>query len=124
MMTPGRALSASQLDAFDHVPREVSARARLAGVPFLGPNADAMTLGRFILVRRGHEGSARLLAHELVHVQQWAELGVPRFLARYLGAYFKNLVRLRRHRAAYLAIPMEEEARERAGEWDRRQGAG
>jgi hypothetical protein len=116
-------LSPDQLAAYDHVPTELAAQVRLVSVPFLGPNADAMTLGRVILVRRGHEGSAKLLAHELVHVQQWAEMGVARFLVRYLGAYFKNLVRLRRHRAAYLAIPMEEEARERAGEWERRRPA-
>ncbi len=119
-----RPLSDEQINGFDHVPRQLTARVRLVPLPFLTPNADAITLGRVILVRRGHERSDELLAHELVHVRQWEELGVVRFLARYLGHYVKNLARLRRHRPAYLAIPMEEEAREQAREWKRRQDAG
>src|SRR5436190_1536926 len=45
-----------------------------------------MTLGRWVLVRRGHEHDRGLIAHELVHVRQWRELGAVRFLVRYLGA--------------------------------------
>ncbi|MGH8998990.1 MAG: hypothetical protein ACRDY7_06315, partial [Acidimicrobiia bacterium] len=37
-----------------------------------------MTLGRFVLVRRDHLGDEPLLAHELVHVRQWRDLGVAR----------------------------------------------
>ena len=44
-----------------------------------------MTLGRWILLRRGHEHDRGLIAHELVHVRQWRELGAVRFLVRYLG---------------------------------------
>ena len=40
-----------------------------------------MTLGRVILLRRDHAGDEALLAHELVHVRQWRELGPVRFLA-------------------------------------------
>ena len=76
-----------------------------------------MTLGRVVLVRRGHRDRALLLAHELVHVQQWERHDVTGFLRRYLGAYARNLARLRSHRAAYLAIPLEVEARERARRW-------
>ncbi len=86
-------------------------------VPVLSPGADAMTLGRVVLLRRGHTASRELLAHELVHVQQWARLGMVGFLRRYLSAYARNLVRLRSHRGAYLAIPLEVEARERARRW-------
>ena len=110
-------LTPEQLARFDHVPRELVERVRFVQVPFLTPGADAMTLGRTVLVRRGHGESLHLLAHELVHVQQWDRLGRVGFLRRYLGDYFRNLARLRRHRAAYLAIPLEVEARERARRW-------
>lgn len=115
-------LTQEQLDSFDHVPRPLLGRVRLVTVPFLSRGSDAMTLRSLILVRRGHEDSQRLLAHELVHVEQWDRLGVVRFLVRYLGSYFKNLARVRRHRPAYLAIPMEAEARERARQWQERHG--
>lgn len=112
-----RALTPAQIEAFDHVPAELAETVRVVEVPFLTPGADAMTLGRTVLVRRGHTNRAQLMAHELVHVQQWDRLGAPAFLAQYLGAYVRNLARLRRHRAAYLAIPLEVEARERARRW-------
>ncbi len=83
-----------------------------------------MTLGRTGLVRRGHAGSALLVAHELVHVEQWSRLGVVEFLRRYFGAYAENLIRLRSHRAAYLAIPLEVEARDRARRWRESHPAG
>lgn len=112
-----RSLTSDEIEVFDHVPRELSQAVRLVEVPFLAPATDAMTLGRTVLVRRGHTGSRHLMAHELVHVQQWDRLGAASFLAQYLGAYVSNLVRLRRHRAAYLAIPLEVEARDRARRW-------
>ena len=112
-----RALTNAEIDAFDHVPRELARTVRVVEVPFLAPGAEAMTLGRTVLLRRGHTGSRQLMAHELVHVQQWDRLGAAAFLARYLSAYGRNLVRLRRHRPAYLAIPLEVEARERARRW-------
>ena len=74
-----------------------------------------MTLGRFVLVRRGHERDRGLLAHELVHVRQWREHGPVRFLARYLGAYITNRRRGLGHRAAYESIPFEIEARTLTG---------
>ncbi len=112
-----RSLTADEIEVFDHVPRELSQAVRLVEVPFLAPATDAMTLGRTVLVRRGHMQSRQLMAHELVHVQQWGRLGAASFLTQYLGAYVSNLVRLRRHRAAYLAIPLEVEARDRARRW-------
>lgn len=78
-----------------------------------------MTLGRFVLLRgdRIDDRSTTLLAHELVHVRQFAEMGPVRFLSAYLGAYFQNLKRTRSHRQAYLDIPLEREAREIAAKW-------
>ncbi len=74
------------------------------------PGADAMTLGRLVLVRSGHEHGRYLLAHELVHVGQYRNRGVAGFLARYLSRYL--LLRLDGwgHDAAYRRLPEEIEA--------------
>jgi hypothetical protein len=112
-----RALTEPELSGYDHVPGSDALRARIGIVPFLAPRADGMTLGRFVLLRRGHADDDELLAHELVHVRQWREHGVAGFLARYLAAYVRGLVRLRSHRRAYLAIPLEAEARREAAAW-------
>ena len=53
-----------------------------------------------------------LIVHELVHVHQWLQLGVVRFLWRYLGGYLKGRLAGLSHRDAYQAIPIEVEARE------------
>jgi len=84
-------------------------------VPVLTPGVAAMTVGRFVFVCRGHAADVRLIAHELVHVQQWRELGAIRFLQEYLAAYWDGRRRGLGHRAAYLAIPLEVDARSRAG---------
>lgn len=89
--------------------------AKVIVVPVLPPGVGAITLGRLILMRRGNEHDEALLRHELVHVQQWADLGVPRFLWRYLTPYFRGRLRGLTHDAAYRAIPLEEEARRIAG---------
>jgi hypothetical protein len=57
------------------------------------------------------EGPGLLLVHELIHVRQWKELGVLRFLWRYIAAYLSARMRGQGHRGAYLAIPLEVEAR-------------
>ncbi len=78
-----------------------------------------MTLGRFVLLRGDQieRRSSTLLAHELVHVRQFAEMGAPRFLFAYVSAYLRNLRRTRNHRQAYLDIPLEQEARALAEKW-------
>ena len=72
--------------------------------------ASAITLGRVVSVRRAAAGDAVLLAHELVHVRQWRQLGVLGFLVRYVGAYLRWRVRGYGHWAAYRRIPLEVEA--------------
>lgn len=74
------------------------------------PGADAITVWSLISVRRGAAGNDRLLQHELVHVRQWHELGVVRFVVRYVGAYLGWRLRGYGHHAAYLRIPLEVEA--------------
>lgn len=83
---------------------------------FWGRDIKAMTLGRTIfldpaLMTAAQNRPGLLLVHELVHVRQWGELGVARFLWRYLSAYLGGRWRGLGHRAAYLAIPLEVEAR-------------
>lgn len=111
----GRRLDASERELFAHVPAHDLERARLVVVPLLTPGISGMTLGRWVLVRRGHEHDRDLIAHELVHVRQWRELGCARFLVRYLGAYARSRRHGLGHQAAYEAIPLEAEARALAG---------
>ena len=75
------------------------------------PGADAMTLGRLILVRKGHESSPTLIEHELVHVRQFREQGKVRFLLGYLGRYVRLRLDGWPHLAAYRRLPAEIEAR-------------
>jgi len=118
-----RGLEREEIDAFTHVASGVLGRVRLVRTNLLPPAADGMTIGRTVFLRgdRIQDRSTTLLAHELVHVRQFAELGAMRFLGVYLGSYFRNLVALRNHRAAYLAIPLEVEARREAARWAQRQ---
>lgn len=60
-----------------------------------------------------------LIVHELIHVHQWLQLGVVRFLWRYLAGYLRGRLTGLSHQDAYRAIPLEVEAREVA---DRLQG--
>ncbi len=89
--------------------------ARIVVVRWLPPGVAGMTLGRLIILRRGCEADEDLICHEMVHVRQWSELGVPRFLWRYLSAYARGRLSGLDHQAAYRAIPLEEEARRIAG---------
>ncbi|MEM9713671.1 MAG: hypothetical protein AAGA17_15740 [Actinomycetota bacterium] len=113
-----RPLGPDEQIRFGHVEREVLGRVRVVTVPVLAPGTSGMSLGRWVLIRRGREHDA-LLAHELVHAEQWHEHRVPGFLVRYLWGYVSGLVRYRRHRLAYLAIPFEREARRRTARWIR-----
>ena len=58
---------------------------------------------------------ADLLVHEMVHVRQWRTLGTIRFLGVYAKSYLAGRRRGLDHYQAYLAIPLEAEAREIAG---------
>ena len=85
-------------------------RAWVVPVRWLPPGIAAMTLRRHVLVRRERVGDSKLLAHELVHVRQWTELGTVRFLWRYLGHYFRGRACGLSHAEAYRRIPLEREA--------------
>ncbi len=83
------------------------------------PGAAAWTLGSLVIVRRGRETSAHLLAHELEHVRQYRDLGVIGFLSRYLVGYLALRLRGWNHQAAYRRLPAEITA-----EWRARRGLG
>ncbi len=104
---------------YDHVERSVVGQAVLWTVSWLPPGVSGMTLGHRVLLRRGRQGDAQLVAHELVHVEQYQTLGTGAFLVGYVRAYASNLWRFRSHRLAYLAIPAEREARRRTTRWAR-----
>ena len=116
-----RRLEGPELDSYD-LDRALAERVRIIRVPFLAPGSSGMTIGRFVLLTSDvdRSGGRELLAHELVHVRQYADAGLIPFLARYLRDYVRGLVRLRSHRQAYLAIPTEVEARREAAQWKRR----
>jgi hypothetical protein len=99
---------------YSHVPPADAARARLIVVPYISPGIAGLTLGRFVFVRRERVNDTTLLRHELVHVQQWRELGMARFLFRYLRSYVTARRAGHSHWDAYEAIPFEIEARSRA----------
>jgi hypothetical protein len=63
-----------------------------------------------ISIRHRAAGDEQLLRHERVHVRQWRELGVVRFLCRYLRAYARGRLRGYPHWGAYRRIPLEIEA--------------
>lgn len=87
---------------------------------------DGITFGRAIyvhprFVRRNSSGllvvSKQLLAHEIVHVLQYRDEGIVRFLRKYIGDFLKEFRRKKRWSAkswyeAYLTVPHEIEARE------------
>ena len=118
-----RRLSDQELDRYTLVPRWVARRAILVRVPVLPPGAVGMTSGRLIFLRRDEpmDGRSTLIAHEVVHVRQFTEMGRLFFFLKYATAYARNMARLRSHRRAYLAIPQEREAYAMAANWHHHQ---
>jgi hypothetical protein len=114
-----RRLSDAEVAAYDLVPAAVARRAWVQKVPLLPRRAAGMTIGRFVFLLRdeARDGSSQLLAHELVHVQQYRQQGYLPFSARYLWHYCGGMARLRSHKRAYRAIPAEVEAYASAAGW-------
>lgn len=82
----------------------------------LGSQVQAVTLGKTILVEESRFGSVvagesnELLAHELIHVGQWARDGRPGFLASYVKDYLRLRMIGLDHATAYRNIGYEYEA--------------
>ena len=109
---------------YDVLNPELASRVRLIRVPKPPGPYVGLTIGRYVLLagdlRPGDP--SRLLAHELVHVRQWHELGVIGFLYRYLSDFAGGVVAHRSWRPAYHGIGAEEEARSEARGWAGRCG--
>jgi hypothetical protein len=80
------------------------------------PGIKAVTQGRLIMVdpnilKGDRDGLARLVIHELVHVRQFAEQGYLRFMASYIGGYWRARLSGAEHRDSYLGLGAEQEAR-------------
>ena len=117
-----RRLHAEEIEAYDVLDNDLAERVRILRVRLLPFGAQAMALGRFVLLRIDDDrsGGRKLLAHELVHVRQWHEAGCWAFVRAYLGDYFREFRSLRRHRDAYLSIGAERKARAEADAWESR----
>ncbi len=114
-----RRLEGPEVAAYDLISPALRRRVRIQEVPVLPPGSSGMTIGSIVFLRHDDDrsGTRELIAHELVHVRQFAESGRLRFLVRYFGGYLSGLTRLGHHRKAYLAIPAEVEARREAAQW-------
>ncbi len=121
-----RRLEGPEIAAYDLIPPELARTVKIRKPLLLPPGMGAMAFGRTVWLRRDDDrsGARELIAHELVHVRQYAEQGRARFVMRYVGHYLRLLARLRSHRAAYLAIPAEIEARREAADWAARRARG
>jgi len=119
IVTAVRRLEGPELASYDVIDADLARRVRIVTVPVLPRGASGMTIGRWIFLKNDgdHDGDRELMAHELVHVRQYAELGYVRFSLRYLRHYALGLLRHRHHREAYLSIPAEVEARDDARAW-------
>ncbi len=113
-----RRLNPKELSAYSHVPKHTLERVRIVeGIPI--PGFAGITLGNFIFLKKkiSREGDSQLLAHELVHVRQWKELGRIGFLGKYLASFLRHLKKQKSWMSAYRAIELEEEARDGCDHW-------
>jgi len=103
------------------VGEDLAAKVRIIRLPALPGPYQGLTMGRFIFLTRrvDDQGRSPLLAHELVHVRQWSEIGVVGFTVRYLSQFMTGLFRSRSWSRAYQGIEAEQEARTVACEWRR-----
>lgn len=117
-----RRLEGPELVAYDVLPNALAKRVRVIEVPFLPNGAAGMTIGTIVLLRddRDTSGDRALMAHELVHVRQFAEQGVIPFVTSYVGEYLRGRRSGSNHRQAYLDIEAEQEARAEADRWRNR----
>ena len=113
-----RQLNPKELNAYSHVPTNTLRRVRvIEGVPI--PGFAGITLGNFVFLKTkvSDAGDSTLLAHELVHVRQWSELGKFGFLTKYLSSFFRHISKTRSWMGAYRAIGREVEARHECDHW-------
>lgn len=122
MAKPWRQLSDAELESYDLIPRSLAQKVRVIDVPFVPGGYAGITLGRFVFLSRPipSDGTSVLMAHELVHVAQFARVGLAHYIYAYLKSFLADLYRMRNWNQAYRAIPAEVEAREVTNDWHRR----
>jgi hypothetical protein len=77
-------------------------------------HVTAVTFGRHVYYAISKESiTHRLRKHEMVHVNQYNQLGFIRFLYRYLNEYVGFRLKGMNHNQAYLEISFEKEARQK-----------
>ncbi len=118
----GRRLTDTELDAYDVLSPELAKRARIFRIRWLPSDYLGITLGHriFLATDVAPDGKSPLLAHELVHVRQWHELGIVGFSMGYVSDFGRGLQANRRWKAAYSQIGAEVEARLATEAWLRR----
>ena len=117
-----RKLSEVEIESYDVLPVELARRVRVIRLPPVGGPFHGITLGRFVFLGKSTcpRGTSTLLAHELVHVRQWAELGVVGYLLHYIPDFWAGLKNHRSWMPAYRDIDAEVEARGDARGWNDR----
>ncbi len=126
MVMFGRRLTETEIEAYDHVDPILARRVRVIRIPGIPGGYTGMTLGTWVLMTHpvSDDGSSALMAHELVHVRQWAESGRIRFARRYLTSFLQELRVERAWKAAYFLIEAEREARTETDRWRERKTGG
>jgi hypothetical protein len=114
-----RSLTPSERVAYDHVSQTAIDRARVRSLFWLPGGFKGLTLGRtiFLTTDEPSDGTSSLVAHELVHVQQYGDRGWIRFLMWYLSDFVRALLTERNWMRAYRQITAEEEARRSTHAW-------
>lgn len=113
-----RRLNSKEISSYRHVPEHTLESVRIIeGIAV--PGFAGITLGNFIFLKNkvSTKGDSQLLAHELVHVRQWRELGSIGFLTKYLASFFHHIKQSRSWMTAYRAIELEVEARDGCDRW-------
>lgn len=82
-----------------------------------GQGIGAITLWRWVFVDPevlggDEERLGRLTVHELIHLRQISDLGLGRFVWRYLSDYLRGRSHRLGHQESYRAIGLEQEATE------------
>jgi len=102
-----------------HITKRVLDKVRIHKIPFRLTGHRGFTIGNHIFTIAPED--KKLIAHELVHVEQYMNLGVLRFLYR----YFKEYRSLRKDEygknEAYRNISFEREAYDAANDWQAKQ---
>lgn len=118
-----RGLTEHEQRVYDVVDTALAAKVRVVDIPFIPGGYSGMTLWNWICLAdpQPTTGTSTLLAHELVHVQQWHDQGAVTFSWTYLSAFVRGLRIHRSWKQAYRQIPQEVEARQSASNWAQRQ---